>query len=307
MIAQRVYEYFDNNYDFIKKECGKEVNGLLFIFDRKEDPITPLLNQWTYQAMIHELIGINNNIVDMKKGSKSDQFVLSDMEDKFFSSNMNNDFGDVASKIKELVEKFNREQERFDKKVETIEEIKKMVEKLPEKKKESAEVTKHTNIVYELTELMQDRNLLDLSSLEQDMACNDNRSTQYTKVVSIIKSEKYTPLDKAKIFLIYSLRYEGDNSINTLKMLMKENNAGGFVEYLEYLFLYAGKNKRMLDVFNNKDFISMSKNKLISAFKNIPNVFTQHSSYMPTILEKIIKGKDLKEIDTYIFPNQKEK
>ena len=36
---------------------------LLLILDRRNDPITPLLNQWTYQAMIHELVGIKNNLV----------------------------------------------------------------------------------------------------------------------------------------------------------------------------------------------------------------------------------------------------
>ncbi len=41
---------------------------LLLIIDRREDPITPLLNQWNYQAMLHELIGINNNRVDIRKG-----------------------------------------------------------------------------------------------------------------------------------------------------------------------------------------------------------------------------------------------
>ena len=34
------------------------------VIDRNDDPITPLLNQWTYQAMIHELIGIRNNKVE---------------------------------------------------------------------------------------------------------------------------------------------------------------------------------------------------------------------------------------------------
>jgi vacuolar protein sorting-associated protein 45 len=36
---------------------------LLLILDRRNDPVTPLLNQWTYQAMIHELLGIKNNLV----------------------------------------------------------------------------------------------------------------------------------------------------------------------------------------------------------------------------------------------------
>jgi vacuolar protein sorting-associated protein 45 len=65
---------------------------LLLVIDRRDDPVTPLLNQWTYQvcrhktiiylcikctallickqhgsqAMVHELIGIENNKVDLK-------------------------------------------------------------------------------------------------------------------------------------------------------------------------------------------------------------------------------------------------
>jgi len=37
------------------------------LLERSEDPITPLLHQWTYQAMLHELIGIKNNRIDIKK------------------------------------------------------------------------------------------------------------------------------------------------------------------------------------------------------------------------------------------------
>lgn len=39
----------------------------MLILDRKDDPVTPLLTQWTYQAMIHELIGINDNKLKLKK------------------------------------------------------------------------------------------------------------------------------------------------------------------------------------------------------------------------------------------------
>lgn len=31
--------------------------------DRRNDPVTPLLSQWTYQAMVHELCGITNGRV----------------------------------------------------------------------------------------------------------------------------------------------------------------------------------------------------------------------------------------------------
>lgn len=42
-----------------------QVAPLLLILDRRNDPVTPLLSQWTYQAMVHELIGIHNGRVNL--------------------------------------------------------------------------------------------------------------------------------------------------------------------------------------------------------------------------------------------------
>jgi vacuolar protein sorting-associated protein 45 len=39
---------------------------ILLIVDRRDDPVTPLLTQWTYQAMVHELLGIKNGRVDLR-------------------------------------------------------------------------------------------------------------------------------------------------------------------------------------------------------------------------------------------------
>lgn len=50
-------------FDFGKR--GGEVAPIVLLLDRKEDPVTPLLLQWTYQAMVHELIGISTNRVDL--------------------------------------------------------------------------------------------------------------------------------------------------------------------------------------------------------------------------------------------------
>jgi vacuolar protein sorting-associated protein 45 len=298
-ISVQVAEFFQENNELIRRECSREQNGLLFIYDRREDPITPLLNQWTYQSMLHELLGINNNIIEIKhSNSKSDKgdedsqkLTLSDYDDKFFSKNLYNEFDEVADEIKRMVEKLNKEQENIDKKVDSVEDLKKFIEKLPEKKKESAEVTKHTNLFYELSEIMKNRKLLELATLEQDMACSENKKDHYNKLTSIIKDIKYHKMDKAKLYLIFCLRYEDDSSISILKNLMIENNLKEWVEYSDYLLMFSGKRKRSLDVLSNKDFLAKSS-KIITnfIFKN-QNVFFQHVSYLNSIMERILKGK----------------
>jgi vacuolar protein sorting-associated protein 45 len=48
-------------FDFRKADTPP----ILLIVDRRDDPVTPLLTQWTYQAMVHELFGIKNGRVDL--------------------------------------------------------------------------------------------------------------------------------------------------------------------------------------------------------------------------------------------------
>lgn len=51
----------DQLFDFRKTDTPP----ILLIVDRRDDPVTPLLTQWTYQAMVHELLGIHNGRVDL--------------------------------------------------------------------------------------------------------------------------------------------------------------------------------------------------------------------------------------------------
>jgi len=72
--------------------------------------VTPLLNQWTYQAMVHELLGISNNRVDLKHlehlAPEMKEVVLSMDDDSFFRKVMHKNYGEVATDIHEMVQKF---------------------------------------------------------------------------------------------------------------------------------------------------------------------------------------------------------
>lgn len=65
-----------------------ESQPILLILDRKFDPITPLLNQWTYQAMLHELLTIVNNRVNLTNipsiSKDLREVVLSKDQDEFY-------------------------------------------------------------------------------------------------------------------------------------------------------------------------------------------------------------------------------
>lgn len=70
-IADELTTKINREYEQNASQFIRDSKTLLLILDRREDPITPLLNQWTYQAMLHELAGISNNKVDLDLGLKA--------------------------------------------------------------------------------------------------------------------------------------------------------------------------------------------------------------------------------------------
>ena len=108
-LAEQVLNTMDTEADLFafRKEA---VPPMLLILDRRDDPVTPLLNQWTYQAMVHELLNISNNRVDLRgrPGVPKDleQVVLSPEQDAFWAANMFLNYGDLAVQVKQMMDTF---------------------------------------------------------------------------------------------------------------------------------------------------------------------------------------------------------
>lgn len=73
--------------------------------------------------MLHELVGINNNRVDIERKMRAfhepspndekqmeKEFVVSDHDDQFYSDNMYENFGALADNIRTLIESYQTEQ-----------------------------------------------------------------------------------------------------------------------------------------------------------------------------------------------------
>jgi vacuolar protein sorting-associated protein 45 len=162
-------------FDFRKTDTPP----ILLILDRRDDPITPLLTQWTYQAMVHELLGIFNGRVDLSEvpGIRPElkEIVLSQDQDPFFKKNMYLNFGDLGGNIKEYVEQY-QSRTKSNMAIESIADMKRFVEDYPEFRKLSGNVSKHVTLVGELSRRVGEDSLLDVSELEQSLAGNDNHA-----------------------------------------------------------------------------------------------------------------------------------
>ncbi|XP_063173319.1 vacuolar protein sorting-associated protein 45 [Candoia aspera] len=288
-VIAKEYELFDFR--------RTEVPPLLLLLDRSDDAITPLLNQWTYQAMVHELLGINNNRIDLSRvpGISKDlrEVVLSAENDEFYANNMYLNFAEIGSNIKNLMEDFQKKKPKEQQKLESIADMKAFVENYPQFRKMSGTVSKHVTVVGELSRLVSERNLLEVSEAEQELACQNDHSGALQSVRRLLQNPRVTELDAARLVMLYALRYE-QRSGSSLQGLVVDLKNRGVSEKLRRLVPaiaeYGGKRVQSSDLCGPKDAVAITK-QFLKGLKGVENVYTQHQPLLHKTLDQLIKGK----------------
>lgn len=277
---------------------------ILLILDRRDDPVTPLLTQWTYQAMVHELLGIKNGRVDMSEvpdiRPELKQVVLSQDQDPFFKKNMFLNFGDLGGNIKDYVEQYQSKTKNSSN-IDSIADMKRFIEEYPEFRKLSGNVSKHVTIVGELNRKVGAENLLEVSEVEQSLACNDNHTADLKNVQRLIQSSNVTPDAKLRLVALYSLRYEKHPS-NALAILVDLLVAAGTcpqkrIDIIPKLLTYQASLQQnqattsgITNILESTGIFGGARDRL-KGLQGVENVYTQHSPRLELTLQNLIKGR----------------
>lgn len=290
--------------DIINKEStlfafGHSSQSLLLILDRRNDPITPLLNQWTYQAMVHELLTIYNNRVNLSQvpgiSKELTEVVLSAEQDPFYAKNIFLNYGEIGQNIKQLMEQFQMKAKSHQK-IESIADMKNFVDAYPQFKKLSGNVSKHVTVVGELSSMVNKYHLLDVSEVEQEITSQNDHSNQLQSIKKLIGNDKVRPLDLVKLVIMYALRYQNNanNEVSGLiEMLKRRNISKDLLSNVVYVLEYAASITRQNDLFNVEEAVKITK-RFFKGLSGVDNVYTQHKPLLQEILEEIVKGR-LKE------------
>ena len=289
-------------FDFRKTDTPP----IVLILDRRDDPITPLLTQWTYQAMVHELLGIQNGKIDLRDvpdvRAELKETVLSQDQDPFFKKNMYLNFGDLGGNIKEYVEQY-QSKTKSTASIESIADMKRFVEDFPEFRKLSGNVSKHVTLVGELSRRVGADGLLDVSEIEQSLACNDNHGADLRNVQRMIQSVHVPAENKLRLVALYAIRYDKHPS-NALVILLDLLSAAADipswrVELIPKLLQYHHSLQAppaaagFSDLFESSSIFSGAKDRF-KGLKGVENVYTQHSPRLEATLQNLIRAK-LKE------------
>ncbi|KAF2490437.1 vacuolar protein sorting-associated protein 45 [Lophium mytilinum] len=296
-------------FDFRKTDTPP----ILLIVDRRDDPVTPLLTQWTYQAMVHELLGIHNGRVDLKDvpevRPELQEIVLSQDQDPFFKKNMYLNFGDLGQNAKDYVQQF-ASKSQGPSKLESIADMKRFIEDYPEFRKLSGNVTKHVTLVGELSRRVGEESLLDVSELEQSLACTENHSNDVKSLQRIIQNPSIPANNKLRLTAIYALRYS-KHPANSTPMLLDLLGVSGnlsrhrinvitkLLTYHNSLQNSAVAGGGIPDLFQPGSLFGQARGRL-KGLKGVENVYTQHSPRLETTLQDLIKGRLSQQIYPFV-------
>mmetsp|Transcript_95452 Transcript_95452/g.269763 ORF Transcript_95452/g.269763 Transcript_95452/m.269763 type:complete len:579 (-) Transcript_95452:375-2111(-) len=285
-------------FETIEREKRGEATPVLLLLDRRNDPVTPLLNQWTYQAMLHELLSMENNRIDMSKvpGIRPElkEIVMSTLQDQFFEENMLATFGDLGVMIKKYLEEY-QQKTKSTARIESIEEMQRFVDEYPEFRRLTGNVSKHVAVVHELSRVVELNGLLEASQLEQEIACSENRQEHFRAVAEMIRGSSITNMERLRLVLLYALRYEHDGSVQQLKDNLRSKGIGEEqVGLVDQVLRYGGSHARSGDLFQNKTLFAQVTRAVANTVKGVENIYTQHKTHLASVVDSLMKGR-LKE------------
>ncbi|CAI4468156.1 BAP_1a_G0016410.mRNA.1.CDS.1 [Saccharomyces cerevisiae] len=296
---------------------------VLLILDRNTDPITPLLQPWTYQSMINEYIGIKRNIVDLSKVPRIDKdlekVTLSSKQDAFFRDTMYLNFGELGDKVKQYVTTY-KDKTQTNSQINSIEDIKNFIEKYPEFRKLSGNVAKHMAIVGELDRQLKIKNIWEISEIEQNLSAHDANEEDFSDLIKLLQNEAVDKYYKLKLACIYSLNNQtSSDKIRQLVEVLSQQLPPEDVNFFHRFKSLFSRQDKMTQSNHDKDDILTElarrfNSRMNSKSNTAENVYMQHipeiSSLLTDLSKNALSRDRFKEIDTQghrVIGNQQSK
>lgn len=99
-------------------------------------------------------------------------------------------FGELAQNIKDFIDEMSLARQKTIK-IESLDDMQRALDALPELKKMSGNVQKHVTLTTEISRLIGERLIMDVSKVEQEISSKDNRAEHF-RVILIFFLNNYT-------------------------------------------------------------------------------------------------------------------
>jgi hypothetical protein len=267
LMAKKVAKHLQRRLKELKEESDvlnklqssqKRGEPVLLLMDRRNDPVTPLMHQWTYQAMIHELLQWDNNRINLSRDRAVDddpelrQIVMATSQDQFFADNYLSFFPETITSIDEENQKFKKETSNL---TGQDADVRGVVAKFPEFRLRALNVKKHTEVAQLMQSIVDRDGLFESGHLEQEIACKESLAEQKERLLTVIRGSAVSKETKLRLVFLFALRYEQQDpaAIRQLKdELGKKDLTRDEIKQIDQVLHYGGVDQRSGDLFQNR-------------------------------------------------------
>lgn len=289
---------------------------VLLILDRRSDPLTPLMTPWTYQAMLHEHIGVKYNVVDLppssspapsssreaaeeqarangstEDGNGTQRFVVSSKDDQLFKDNMYLQWGEVCVNFKAAVDRC-KEAVSVDRNAVSVDDLKMLLQSVPQNRSMTMTATKHVSLASKMADIIKSLNLLEVSRLEQEMFAKANASEHWNGLMGFANRCNADPHQILRLCLLYNLRYENGSDISKTKAILDQMGSAGessMYEKLRQLRQFYGERNSTERLYPETNLMK----SMIRTLKpgDAKNAYAQHEPLLKKIVFELLTGK----------------
>ena len=287
-VADRLSRQISTNSDLFQMTTAP---ALVLLLDRRSDPTTPLLHSWCYQGLIHEMLGMHNNIVTQKTTS----IVLDERTDEFFAENLFSNYADLGDAMNQLTEGVKAQHTNVGD-IKDIEGLKKFIQSYPLYQEKQALAAKHAGILADVSDVVKRENLLEIAPLEQEIAVENNEAGHFSAVMDAIRNPGVTNQNALRLALLYAIHYETSN-LDELKSALSSRSPQLSATVDAFIDFAGRKLARQSTIFPTKLF---SKAKNLIGFDE--NKFDLYTPSLSSVLQKLEK----RQLDVESFPFARE-
>lgn len=194
--------------------------GVLVVTDRSMDLIAPIIHEFTYQAMAHDVLQLKESDKIYYKTTVNEEEKEMEIgeKDKIWIENRHRHMATTVDKLVSDFRKFMDDNQNFTNSESSatikVSAIKDMMAGLANYQETKEAYSLHINMARECMDIFQDQKLPDLASVEQCLATGSDENFQKPKnladqVIRLLDDEIVPPSDRMRLILQYLIYRDG--------------------------------------------------------------------------------------------------
>ncbi|KFZ58109.1 Syntaxin-binding protein 3, partial [Podiceps cristatus] len=221
-LAQLVEKNLENYYKTDERSQIKaKTHSQLIIIDRGFDPVSTVLHELTFQAMVYDLLPIENDTYRQGSAGKEQEAILEE-DDELWVKIRHKHIADVIEEIPKLLKEVSAKRKATEGKL-SISALAQLMKKMPHYRKEISRQVVHLNLAEDCMHKFKS-NIERLCKTEQDLALGTDAEGQKVKdsmrvLLPVLLNKSHESYDKIRAILLYIFSTNGTTQENLDKLI----------------------------------------------------------------------------------------